>query len=77
MFGNVLDWRGLAFAYNTFRAPTGLFQCTYKAWHTVDRQPRRKQPLFTVRGCLVKNVWQDPRRDRCGTDKWMIGAGEP
>lgn len=72
--GNVSTCRRFTFAYNTFRAPTGLFQCTSAPGTRWIANLGANSPSSPCVGAYVKNVWQDPRRDRCGTDKWMIGA---
>jgi hypothetical protein len=71
---NVTTCRGFTFAYNTFRAPTGAFQCGSAVDTRWIGNLGANGPSSPCVGSYVRNVWQDPRRDHCGSDKWVVGT---
>ncbi len=71
---NVSRCVNFTFAYNTFLKTPGLFQCTSVVnvkWIGNLGANGPSSPCF---GTSTNNVWQDPRRDNCGSDKWVSGA---
>ena len=71
---NVTTCRNFTFAYNTFRAPTGAFQCTSASNVRWIGNLGANGPTSPCFGTFVNNVWQDTGSDRCGTDRWIRGA---
>ena len=68
---NVSRCLNFTFAYNTFLKTPGLFQCTSDVnvkWIGNLGPNGPSSPCF---GTSINNVWQDPRRDSCGSDKWV------
>ena len=70
---NVSACRSFTFAYNTFRAPTGSFQCTSAPSTRWIGNLGANGPSSPCVGRYSKNVWQDPGRDHCGTNRWIVG----
>jgi hypothetical protein len=70
---NVTSCVNFTFAYNTFRAPTGAFQCTSVVNTTWIGNLGANGPSSPCFGTFVNNVWQDTSSDRCGSDKWITG----
>ena len=71
---NVSRCLNFTFAYNTFLQSPGLFQCTSAVnvkWIGNLGANGPSSPCF---GTSTSNVWQDPRRDNCGSDKWVSGT---
>jgi len=70
---NVSICRNFTFAYNTFLATPGAFQCTADNVRWIGNLGARSATA-TCFGTFVRNVWQDSSRDTCGSDRWVLGA---
>lgn len=72
---NVSACRDFTFAYNTFLEAPGLFQCgsvSNVRWigNLGGSGPSSSADCF---GASLRNVWQVPKPERCGSDKWISG----
>jgi hypothetical protein len=70
---NVTRCVNLTFAYNTFLETAGLFQCTQAVNVRWIGNLGANGPSTPCFGTSINNVWQDPRRDSCGSDRWVTG----
>jgi hypothetical protein len=71
---NVTRCVNFTFAYNTFLKTPGLFQCTSFVNTRWIGNLGANGPSSPCLGISINNVWQDPSRDNCGSDKWVRGA---
>ena len=71
---NVTSCVNFTFAYNTFRAPTGAFQCTSAVNTVWVGNLGANGPAASCFGTFINNVWQDTHSDKCGSDTWVFGA---
>jgi hypothetical protein len=70
---NVSPCVNFTFAYNTFLKSPGVFQCSSAVnvkWIGNLGPNGPSSPCF---GTSTNNVWQDPGRDNCGSDRWIRG----
>ena len=70
---NVSPCVNFTFAYNTFLKTPGAFGCTSAVNTRWIGNVGPFPPGPTCFGTYDSNVWQDPIRDKCGTDKWVDG----
>lgn len=71
---NVATCRNFTFAYNTFLNEIGALQCTSFSNVKFIGNLGAKGPASSCFATFTNNVWQDPRRDSCGSDRWVTGT---
>ena len=71
---NVSTCLNFTFAYNTFLASPGIFQCVSAANVQWIGNLGARSPTTACLGSFAGNVWQDTGRDSCGRDTWVTGT---